>query len=249
MAFCKERVDEQLQAKVPKSDIIGRLIASSRSRNALSQERPLLDGDTIAGLIAGSDTTPCLLVYTLTHLAKTPAYQERLLDELNAHGVEDPWETKAVQNLPFLNALLNESLRLHNPLPTGTPRDTGSEGVTIGGKYIPPNTIVVAPRWNIARSPTVFSEPATFMPQRWLPGCAPEIHDTRGFMPFGAGRYQCIGRNLALSQARRVIAVLVSCFEISLAEGEFGEKVDEEMIDHFTAVPGPVKLSFQRRDM
>ena len=85
------------------------------------------------------------------------------------------------------------------------------------------------------------------MPERWLPGGAPAIHDTRGFMPFGAGRYQCIGRNLALRQARIVIAVIIGRFNIRLAEGESGERVDKDMIDHFTAVPGPVELCFQRR--
>ena len=149
--------------------IVGRLVESSRCRQALSAERILLDGDAIASLIAGSDTTSCLLTYILAHLAETPTYQDQVLNELSAHQIKDPWETKALQNLPFLNALVNESLRLHNPgnthlgficpsfmcspesVPTGTPRDTGSEGITIGGRSIPPHTIVVAPRWNIAR--------------------------------------------------------------------------------------------------
>lgn len=85
------------------------------------------------------------------------------------------------------------------------------------------------------------------MPERWLPGCAPPLHDTRGFMPFGAGRYQCIGRNLAMRQSRIVIAVIVSLFHVALADGESGEQIDKDMIDHFTAVPGPVELCFRRR--
>lgn len=104
-------------------------------------------------VIAGSDTLACTLVYALFHLAKEPQFQDEILRELK--GLDTPGDdffgVPRLHNLPFLGAFINETLRLHNPVPTGTPRDTGPEGLTIAGRYIPPFTRVVAPRYQIAR--------------------------------------------------------------------------------------------------
>lgn len=104
-------------------------------------------------VIAGSDTLACTLVYALFHLAKELHYQDKILDELRTHDIVGAHlsSPSSLQNLPFLNAFINETLRLHNPVPTGSPRYTGPEGVTIAGRHIPPFTKVVAPRYHIAR--------------------------------------------------------------------------------------------------
>ena len=61
------------------------------------------------------------------------------------------------------------------------------------------------------------------------------------------GRYGCIGKNLAISELQVVVALLVSKYQIKLAPGEDGTKVTEQMKDRFTALPGPLSLTFEAR--
>lgn len=61
-------------------------------------------------------------------------------------------DNKVLTRLPFLNAVLSESLRLHPALITGGSRQAGEHGITIAGTFIPPYTNIVAPQYHIARS-------------------------------------------------------------------------------------------------
>ena len=116
--------------------------------------------------------------------------------------------------LPILQSIISETLRLHPPVPTGGLRDTGPQGLTIEGQFIPPFTTVVVPRYNVARRKSfkemllaisitftrhtnrcgliverAFTRPEEFLPERWT--SRPEmIKDRRAFAPFSQGKSQ-----------------------------------------------------------
>ncbi|KAJ8131473.1 hypothetical protein O1611_g2155 [Lasiodiplodia mahajangana] len=230
------------KGKSDTADIASKVAASLHNRHHLS-------GDALAMVIAGSDTLACTLVYALFHLAKCPHYQDKLLDELKDHqtasGGSPPVQT--LQSLPFLNSIINETLRLHNPVPGGLPRDTGPGGVTIARRYIPPFTTIIAPRYHIARLPSCFHNPIQFDPFRWIHKSNGKPHDLRAFAPFSTGRYSCVGRELALRQARVFLTSIVSKFTIHLAKDERSFEVERKMRDEFTAYPGPLWLQFEAR--
>ncbi|KAI0545595.1 cytochrome P450 [Xylaria curta] len=220
------------------------------SKVAASVHDPLhLSGDALAMVIAGSDTLACTLVYTLLHLAKSPHYQDMLLDELKKYHVTSgaPSMAQSLQSLPFLNSIINETLRLHNPVPGGLPRITGPEGVTIAGRYIPPFTTIIAPRYHVARLPSCFYNPSEFDPFRWIYKNKRKLHDLRAFAPFSTGPYSCVGREIALRQARVFITSIISQFEIHLGKDEDGIAVEQDMREEFTAYPGPLWLRFEAR--
>lgn len=95
-----------------------------------------------------SDTVAPTLVFLFCELALNPSQADKLYDELKDINVHD---REVLQKLPHLNALINETLRFHPAVPTGGYRDTPPEGMTIGGRYIPGNTTIVAPRYTISR--------------------------------------------------------------------------------------------------
>ncbi|KAI0428963.1 cytochrome P450 [Xylaria sp. FL1042] len=237
----KDCLAERVKINPRKPDLLSNVVTSTSDLHSLT-------GETVALVIAGSDTVASTLVYALFHLAKERKYQDLLLEELQQNNITD-LSASNVQNLPILSAFINETLRLHNPVPTGTPRDTGPKGLTIARCYIPPGITIVVPRYNIARLSTCFSNALMFDPMRWIDGNKRDgPHDTRAFSPFSTGVYACIGRGLAMRQMRVFLARIVSSFLIELAEDEEGITVERDMRDEFTALPGKLWLRFAPRE-
>jgi cytochrome P450 len=75
------------------------------------------------------------------------------------------------------------------------------------------------------------------------------VRDKRAFVPFAQGRYNCIGKTLAMSELRFVTALLVQKYDVCFAEGEDGTGLFRDLKDQFTAAPGRLNLSFRRRKM
>ncbi|PHH64775.1 hypothetical protein CDD81_4037 [Ophiocordyceps australis] len=258
--WCRERMQERIKMDEEGTSIASYLIADAKSRDAVAEEHHLLTGEAIVAIVAGSDTVAPTLVFLFYQLARNPALAEKLRHELQ--GI-NPHNLEALRQLPFLNALINETLRLHPAVPTGGYRDSPPEGCTIGGRFIPGNTTIVAPRYSIFRcksylflfvaplfyfrmeaSETCYRDANDFIPERWT--SRPElVKDSRSFLPFAQGRYTCLGKALALSELRVVTALLVSKYRIRFPHGEVGESVERDLRDQFTAAPGNLDLVFE----
>ena len=96
-----------------------------------------------------SETVSAALIFIFHYLARDPAQVEKLRLELDT--LEKKFDNKTLQALPFLNAVIHETLRLHPPVPSGLLRETPPEGIVVAGRYIPGTTTVVAPNHTISR--------------------------------------------------------------------------------------------------
>jgi cytochrome P450 family 628 len=106
----------------------------------------MLTRDTQLVVIAGSDTTSATLTNVFYRLAKHPEklrILQKEIDPLFAPGEEFSYEL--ITDLPYLEGIINEALRLHPPVPSGLQRMTPKEGVTIAGTYIPGDTVLTVP--------------------------------------------------------------------------------------------------------
>ncbi|PVI04480.1 cytochrome P450 [Periconia macrospinosa] len=248
LGWCRGRMAERIKSTIKKRDISSYLIEESQKMGSLEQDRIWLNSDAITMVVAGSETTSATLIFLFNHLARDPIHQLKLFNELAA--VPDISNHAVLQNLPHLNGVINETLRLHPPVPTGGNRETPPEGITVAGTYIPGNTNIVAPRYTIARLETCFKDASSFIPERWYnEGSEMKGNDNRkGFAPFGIGRYGCVGKQLALAELRLVTALLVKKYKFWFAEGGDGQEVFDGMIDKFTVEPGgELKLKFRLR--
>ena len=88
------------------------------------------------------------MVFIFYQLALNPDKTEKLYQEVRDVDIKD---VATLKKLPYLNAVIEETLRLHPAVPTGGHRDTPPEGMMIGGTFIPGNTTVVAPRYTLGR--------------------------------------------------------------------------------------------------
>ncbi|KAJ7864745.1 cytochrome P450 [Mycena olivaceomarginata] len=142
----------------------------------LEKEKPTLEtsaADGIIAVIAASDTTASTLSSFVWFLLSHPEYYRRVQLELDSVIVDgdDPFDANKHQELHFLSACINETMRLHPPLPTNGTRQVplGQPGRHIAGRFIPEGTSIYSPAYALHRNPAYFSHPDQFLPDRWLP--------------------------------------------------------------------------------
>jgi len=116
-------------------------------------ERLLLMGDSRLLIVAGSDTTATTLIYTFYNIAKNPSLAEKIRAELKEKKIENnaDMSVSTLQYCDYLNGVINETLRLHPPVPGGVFRNTPKEGVVIDGKQLPGGVKVIGPHYTIQR--------------------------------------------------------------------------------------------------
>ena len=98
--------------------------------------------------IESSGTVAPTLVFLFYELAINPQRAAELRAEVSQ---VDIYDKRALQPLHCLNAWIDETMRLHPSVPTGGYRETGPEGMTVAGQFIPPYTTVAASRYSIGR--------------------------------------------------------------------------------------------------
>lgn len=242
-AQMRERIDHQDDGE--NHDITSWLINASRENNSLEADRSWLNGDAFGIIIAGSDTTATTLVMLFYHLALDPSQICKIRSELDQ--LDPNPDARALQTLPHLNGAINETLRLHPPVPSAGLRESPPEGITIASTSIPGSTVLCLPVYSLHRLASCFPRPLEFIPERWY--SRPElVRDKGAFAPFFQGRFGCVGRNLALMEIRAVTAALLGRFDLGFAPGTGrGEEVERDMGDQFTATPGRLELVFTER--
>ncbi|KAK7396278.1 hypothetical protein VNO78_17170 [Psophocarpus tetragonolobus] len=181
--------------------------------------------------MAGTDTAALTTEWTLAELINHPHVMERARQEIDAViGNGRIVEESDLVNLPYLQAVVKETLRIH---PTGPliVRES-SESCTIWGYDIPPKTQLFVNVWAIGRDPNHWEKPLEFRPERFLgeEGNGKGQLDVRGqhfhMIPFGSGRRGCPGTSLALQFVQTNLAAMIQCFEWKVKEGN--ETVDME---------------------
>lgn len=127
------------------------------------------------------DTTSTILTVLLYYLSKFPEFQETLYAEIQS---ATPFATASLGSLPYLNALINETLRLYPAVPSGAQAQTGPNGLTVEGQYIPPKTPVRVNQFAMHTDPRYWRRPDEFLPERWVDESLGLIKDRRAFIPF-----------------------------------------------------------------
>lgn len=129
------------------------------------------------------------------------------------------------EKMPYLKAVIKETLRIHPPIPLLVPREARND-VSIMGYDIVAKTMVIVNAWAIGRDPTIWDEPYEFRPERFL-NSAVDIrgHDFQ-LIPFGAGRRSCPGISFAMVTNELALANLLDKFDWELPKGMKGEILD-----------------------
>ncbi|KAJ4965364.1 hypothetical protein NE237_017213 [Protea cynaroides] len=189
---------------------------------SLHGEEKLQEDDMVAVLwemiFRGTDTTALLTEWVMAELVLNPDVQAKLQEELDL-VVGDKGVTDAdVVNLPYLQSVLKETLRIHPPGPLlSWARLSTSDVQLSNGMLIPAYTTAMVNMWAITHNPEVWRDPLVFLPERFMEKTGDENVDVRGndlrLAPFGAGRRVCPGKNLGLVMVSLWVAKLVQHFK------------------------------------
>ncbi|MQL78053.1 hypothetical protein Taro_010462 [Colocasia esculenta] len=183
--------------------------------------------DMIAG---GTESSAVTVEWAISELLRRPHILEKAAEELDRMVGRERWvEEKDVQNLPYVEAIAKETMRLHPVAPMLVPRYSRQD-CNIAGYDIPAGTQVLVNVWAISRDPTVWDEPDEFRPERF----EGKAIDVKGHnfeqLPFGAGRRMCPGYPLGLKVIQASLANLLHGFKWRLPEGMRPEDLNMEEI-------------------
>ncbi|KAK8273244.1 hypothetical protein V6Z11_D11G394300 [Gossypium hirsutum] len=177
---------------------------------------------------AGTDTTTSTIEWAMAELLHNPRTLKTIQAELRNHLVHHgrSLEEKDIENLPYLKAIIKETLRLHPPIPFLVPH-MAMDSCKMLGYHIPKETQVLVNIWAIGRDPKTWENPSEFRPERFL---EPNTMDYKGhhfeFIPFGSGRRMCPAVPLASRLLPMALGSLLHCFDWSLADGVKPEDLD-----------------------
>jgi cytochrome P450 len=178
--------------------------------------RQQLRDETMTLFIGGHETTAQMLAWAWYLLSEHPAAEERLNEELRSVlGGRIP-EAADFGKLPYLQAVMNETLRLYPP--AYIMARTSIEPCELGGYEFPAGTTMLMSQWVMHREARYYEQPTEFRPERWTEGLASRL-PAGAFFPFGDGPRRCIGQGFALLEAAIVIGTLAQRFRFRLVPG------------------------------
>ncbi|KAJ5091773.1 cytochrome P450 [Penicillium alfredii] len=168
----------------------------------------------------GFDTVSSASCATIFYLAHYPHAHTRLVNEIRIKfpSSADIEPGEKLKGCEYLNACIDESLRISPPFCTFAPREVEEGGENIDGNLIPEGYAVGASVYAIQRSPEYFPQPNVYLAEPWLTTKDSSPHSA--FVPFSMGPRACIGRLMAISELQTTIALFVWTFDFKLADGD-----------------------------
>lgn len=235
--FYQEIIDDHLDPKRENSDHedITDVLLRLRKENMFSID---LTFDHIKAvlmnmLVAGTDTSAATLVWVMTALLKNPEVMKKAQNEIrNLIGKGGSVTEDYIKNLPYMNAVIKETMRLYPPAPFLLREST--QKTNINNYEIQPKTLVYVNVWAIGKDPEAWENPNEFYPERFLNSSI----DFKGldfeFIPFGAGRRGCPGIHIGVAAVEIALANLLYAFNWELPNGIKKEDIDIEVLPGLT---------------
>ncbi|KAK8115338.1 hypothetical protein PG999_007407 [Apiospora kogelbergensis] len=179
---------------------------------------------TFSNVIAGSDSTAVVMKTIWYNLLAHPKTMQSLLEELRQADAKRPMAKpypawRDVCDLPYLDACIQEGVRMHPPFCLPLERVVPAGGITIGGKFLPEATVVGMSPYVVNRHKPTFGQDAEdWNPDRWM--VPKELRQKReaAIMTFGAGRRVCLGRHIAMLELKKIVPALLLRYEFQLLD-------------------------------
>ena len=224
-AFSRRFVDERKNDPDLESrkDILSLFMCKTNPDTGEKFDFEFLHDIIMSFFIAGRDTTACTLTFAMKLLAEHPDCQTKLYEEVvSEFGTNgEPDFDTLCNELPYLDAVIKETLRLYPPVPSDVKECVEDDVLPGSGYAIPGKTEVVFEPYAMGRSEALWGKDAeSFNPDRWLGTKVGPPEDMFTFPVFQAGPRYCLGMRMALLEAKCLVAMVAQKFEVVLEPGQ-----------------------------
>ncbi len=199
-------------------DLLSELLQATDAEGRPLSETQVRD-EIMTLLLAGHETTAVTLTWTWFLLARNPAVEHALADELRSvlagrvPGMDD------LPRLPYTARVVKEAIRLYPPIWALV--RSAIHDCDLGGYRVPAGSTVLLSQWVTHRDPRFFADPERFDPDRWLREPAHRF----AYFPFGGGPRSCIGASFATMEATLILATVAQQFSFRISEGFTPQRV------------------------
>ncbi|XP_076893147.1 corytuberine synthase-like [Bidens hawaiensis] len=197
---------------------------------------------------AGTDTMVRTIEWAMAELIKNQKIMRKVREELKRELNSSSVMKSNLSELPYFNACIKETLRLHPVVPLLIPR-RALEACEVMSYTIPQNTQVWVNVWAINHDPKIWEDPHTFKPERFLSSNIDFTGHDYEFLPFGGGRRMCPGLPSVVKSLHTLLASLILDYDWSLPNDEDPATLD--MAEKFGVTlqkKKPLELIFKRRE-
>ncbi|KAH6763859.1 hypothetical protein C2S51_015108 [Perilla frutescens var. frutescens] len=170
-------------------------------------------------LVAGTDTTATTVEWAIHRLMRYPRVIEKARAELDRVIGRNRWvEEEDLSELPYINAIMKETMRFH-PITPLMPPHYAIDDCKVGGYDISKGTVVITNIFSFGRDPNTWDSPQEFLPERFIGKEIDIFGNNFSLLPFGSGRRMCVGYKLGDKMVGTALANWLHGFELKLVEG------------------------------
>ncbi|KAI8626229.1 cytochrome P450 [Xylariaceae sp. FL1651] len=214
----ESRFSENFKTGEDRRDLLGEWI-----KHGLSA--PECQFDLALQIPAGSETSVTTIRGILLYLLCSPVVYQKVKQEIKdgiaAGSISNPVKNEEAKSLKYLQAVVQEGMRLVPPLNMGFGKRVPDSGDTICGKFVPAGTDVYPNYPSLMHSRDIFGADAeVFRPERFLSGPNVARMEKTVDMLFGNGRFMCLGKALALIELNKIFVQLLRNFDFQIANPE-----------------------------
>nr|AKH61578.1 CYP76AD2/P450 tyrosinase fusion protein [Expression vector pWCD2106] len=218
-----ERLENDINSNATTNDVLDVLLQLYKQKELSMGEINHLLVDIFD---AGTDTTSSTFEWVMAELIRNPKMMEKAQQEIHeVLGKDRQIQESDIIKLPYLQALIKETLRLHPPTVFLLPRKADMD-VELYGYVVPKDAQILVNLWAIGRDSQVWEKPNVFLPERFLGSDVDVKGRDFGLLPFGAGKRICPGMNLAIRMLTLMLATLLQFFNWKLEDGMNPQDLD-----------------------
>ncbi|KAK0702761.1 cytochrome P450 [Lasiosphaeris hirsuta] len=220
MKFASDQVQDRIESSNPG---LAHDIISDYMRNGVEPEDVVQECITLA--VAGSETTSVALRMALLAILTTPSAYNKLQSEIDKfYTNKEAADTSIIsytdtRNLPYLQAVIREALRLWPPSAGLFTKEVPRSGDTIHGYYLPPRTEVGQCVYSIGRLPRIWgTDHDVFRPERWLEASPEKLEEMQAAVDlvFSSGKYICLGKHVAWMELMKFFVEVLRRYDIAI---------------------------------
>ncbi|KAI0391871.1 cytochrome P450 oxidoreductase [Xylariaceae sp. FL0594] len=222
LKYCISEANSRTATSTPRADMLGKLLDVHSKHPDKVSTRDVTAAIFINLRTAGHDVLAITLRAIFYYLCCNGRVRAKLRDEIRRLTHDIPPSQTApsgeIAKLPYLNAVILETLRIHPNTGTILERQTPPEGATIDGYFVPGGVTVGVNAWVLHRDRTIFGDEAdAFRPERWLGAKEERARMNQCLFSFGAGPHTCIGKNIAMMIIGKAVVEFYRRFDAELA--------------------------------